>query len=372
MRLRYRARMISMSTPTITLRRAVLSALVPALASVASATPPAAPNAPQAAPERASEKVEPAPLSVTEKLKSGAAALAPLVRAELAKEFLAATSKLGEPSARTVYRNREKGLAVSRREYDQLPADKQAGFTPREFGPDFYYETGYGSPLVYVRVLDLVAPHLARPERPKLLDFGYGTIGQLHLLAHCGFDAHGVDVEPVFPALYGEPGDTGKIGTGSATIHMGQWPADEKLRTAIGGGYSLITSKNTLKNGYVHPSPPAGQTVDPKKLVHLGVSDEEFLARVHDALLPGGVFIIYNICPPQNPPDKEYIPWADGTSPFSRAMYEKAGFEVLAFDARDDAWVLDCFDRLGYTEGKTREEAAKEFLCWYTVLRRKN
>ena len=308
---------------------------------------------------------------VTDRLRDGAAALEPLVRADIAKEFLAATSKLPEPSTRTIYRNREKGLAISKREHDALPAAEQAAFTARECTPEFYYETGYGSPLVFVRLLDLASPHLVRGPRPKLLDFGYGTIGQLHLLAHCGFDAQGVDVEPVFPALYSEPGDTGAIGAGSVAIHKGQWPAEEPLRNAIGGGYTLITSKNTLKNGYIHPSPPAGQTVDPKKLVHLGVSDEEFLARVHDALVPGGVFLIYNICPPQNPPEQEYIPWADGTSPFSRAMFEKAGFDVISFDVRDDGWVLDCFEKLGYTEGKTREEAAKELLCWYTILRRR-
>lgn len=318
-------------------------------------------------------QAEPAPASerVTDKMKRDAVAIESIVKADLAKAFLAATSKLVEPETRTVFRNREKGLAVSKRAYEAMGAEEKASFTPREFPPAFYYETGYGSPLVYSRVLDLAAPHFTRGERPKLLDFGYGTIGQLQLLAHCGFDAHGVDVEPVFPALYSEPGDTGAMGSGSASIHLGQWPASEPLRKAIGGGYSLITSKNTLKNGYIHPSPPAGQKVDPKKMVHLGVSDEEFLASVHDALLPGGVFVIYNICPPQNPPDQEYIPWADGTSPFSRAMLEKAGFEVLSFDVRDDAWVLDCFERLGYTEGKTREEAAKEFLCWYTIARRK-
>ena len=317
----------------------------------------------------------PAATPVTDGLKRDAAALDAIVTSDLAKRFLAATARLAEPSARIVYRNREKGVALSKRAFDALAAEERSSFTPREFPPDFYYATGYGSPLVYARVLDLAAQHVKLSAegaaRPKLLDFGYGTIGQLQLLAHCGFDAHGVDVEPVFPALYSEPGDTGAMGGGSAEIHMGQWPADETLRASIGGGYSLITSKNTLKNGYIHPSPPEGQTVDPKKLVHLGVSDEEFLARVHDALVPGGVFVVYNICPPQNPPDKEYIPWADGTSPFSRAMFEKAGFEVLSFDVRDDAWVLDCFEKLGYTEGKTREEAAKEYLCWYTVVRRK-
>ena len=311
------------------------------------------------------------PPPITEKMKADAAKLSLLVTSELAKQFLAATAKLAEPTPRTVYRNREKGIALTKRAYDALPADEKATLTPREYPPDFYYETGYGSPLVYARVLDLAAPHVTRAGKPKLLDFGYGTIGQLQLLAHCGFDAHGVDVEPMFPALYSEPGDTGAMGTGSVSIHVGQWPAEESLRNAIGGGYSLITSKNTLKKGYIHPSPPAGQTVDPKRLVHLGVGDEEFLKRVHDALEPRGIFLIYNICPPQNPPEKEYIPWADGLSPFPREMLEKAGFEVLAFDAVDQPWVIDCFGALGYTEGKSREEAAKEFLCWYTIVRRK-
>jgi SAM-dependent methyltransferase len=311
------------------------------------------------------------PPPITEKMKADATKLSPLVTSELAKQFLAATAKLAEPTPRTVYRNREKGIALTKRAYDALSAEEKATLTPREYPPDFYYETGYGSPLVYARVLDLAAPHVMRAGKPKVLDFGYGTIGQLQLLAHCGFDAHGVDIEPMFPALYSEPGDTGAMGTGSVSIHAGQWPAEESLRNAVGGGYSLITSKNTLKKGYIHPSPPAGQTVDPKRLVHLGVGDEEFLKRVHDALEPRGVFLIYNICPPQNPPEKEYIPWADGLSPFPREMLEKAGFEVLAFDAVDQPWVIDCFGALGYTEGKSREEAAKEFLCWYTIVRRK-
>jgi len=335
---------------------AMLALFLPVTAAFAQDAKPAAPSPPP---------------PITEKLKADATKLSPLVTSELAKQFLAATAKLAEPTPRTVYRNREKGIALTKRAYDALSAEEKATLTAREYPPDFYYETGYGSPLVYARVLDLAAPHVMRAGKPKVLDFGYGTIGQLQLLAHCGFDAHGVDIEPMFPALYSEPGDTGAMGTGSVSIHAGQWPAEESLRNAVGGGYSLITSKNTLKKGYIHPSPPAGQTVDPKRLVHLGVGDGEFLKRVHDALEPRGVFLIYNICPPQNPPEKEYIPWADGLSPFPREMLEKAGFEVLAFDAVDQPWVIDCFGALGYTEGKSREEAAKEFLCWYTIVRRK-
>jgi hypothetical protein len=329
---------------------------------------PAGPS-PAAVPQPSSQS-EPAP-KITDKLKADAASLAPIVSSSLAKDFLAATARLSEPTTRTVYRNREKGTAVSAHDYESMSADARTGFAARECSPEFYFETGYGSPLVYARVIDLAAPHLAKGAPPKVLDYGYGSIGQLQLLAHCGFDAHGVDIEPLFPALYSEPGDTGSMGKGSVAIHTGRWPADEALKGAIGGGYALITSKNTLKNGYVHPSPPAGQTVDPKRLLQLGVSDEVFVAQVHAALNPGGVLVIYNICPPQNPPDKEYIPYADGTSPFSREMLEKAGFEVLAFDARDEPWVLDCFERLGYSEGKPREELSKDYFCWYTIARRR-
>ncbi|MCE2652859.1 MAG: hypothetical protein ACK51N_03715 [bacterium] len=308
---------------------------------------------------------------ITDKLRSDADALTPIVPSALAREFLAATSRLSEPSTRTVYRNREKGIAVSKRVYETMNADDKATLTPRECTPEFYYETGYGSPLVYARVLDLAAPHVSRGSRPRVLDYGYGTIGQLQLLAHCGFDAHGVDVEPLFAALYSEPGDTGVMGDGSVSIHTGQWPAEEPLRKAVGDGFTLITSKNTLKNGYIHPSPPPGQTVDPKRLVHLGVSNEEFVKHIHDALRPGGVFVIYNICPPQNPPDKEFIPWADGTTPFPREMFQKQGFEVIAFDALDQDWVIDCFEKLGYAEGKSRDELKKSYFCWYTIVRRK-
>jgi len=308
--------------------------------------------------------------SITEKMRADAAKVTPLVRSGLAKDFLAATSKLAEPSQRLVYRNSEKSLAVSKRVFDAMSSDQQAGWTPREFPPDFYYETAYGSPLVYTRLLDLIHPYWSVQETRKLLDFGYGTIGQLQLLAHCGFEAHGVDVEPVFPALYSEPGDTGPMGSGKVAIHAGQWPANPDLREAVGQGYSVISSKNTLKSGYIHPNPPAGQTVDPKRLVHLGVHEDEFLRLVRSSLIPGGIFIIYNICPAQNPPDQPYLPYADGKSPFSCQDFERAGFEVLAFDIEDQDWVLDCFKVLGYTEGKSREEAAKEYFCWYTVVRR--
>jgi hypothetical protein len=142
--------------------------------------------------------------------------------------------------------------------------------------------------------------------RARLLDFGYGTIGHLQLLAHRGLDAHGVDVAPRLQALYSEAGDAGSIG--SVAVHTGPWPAEETLRKAVGGGFTLINSKNTLSKGTIHSTPPPGQTVDPSRMVHLGVGDERFLQRVYEALAPGGMLVISSICPPQNPPDKPDIP----------------------------------------------------------------
>ena len=120
-----------------------------------------------------SEPPPPPPPPITEKMRTDADALAPLVKSDLAKQFLAATAQLKEPSPRTVYRNREKGIAVSKREFDAMPEAEKASMTPREYPPQFYYETGYGSPLVYVRLLDLAAPHMrtGKPEANGLAEW---------------------------------------------------------------------------------------------------------------------------------------------------------------------------------------------------------
>lgn len=307
---------------------------------------------------------------ITEKLKADAAKLEPLVSTKFAKTFLAGTEKLLEPTTRIIYRNADRSASISQQEFTQLSAEQQANWTARECTATFYHETGYGSPLVYSRLLDLVSPHWDDAKPHKLLDFGYGSIGHLQLLAHQGFEAHGVDVETMFAALYSEPSDQGVIGSGSVTIHTGQWPANAELKANVGGDYALITSKNTLKAGYIHPNPPDGQTVDPKRLVHLGVDDETFLQHIHASLAPGGLFVIYNICPPQNAADKPYLPHADGKSPFSREHFERAGFEVLAFDTEDRDWVADAFMALGYSADKTREQARQDLFCWYTIVRK--
>ena len=188
-----------------------------------------------------------------------------------------------------------------------------AALVEKKCDAEFYYYTGYGSPLVYARVVDLLGKAgVGSLAGKKLLDFGYGTVGHVRLLASMGCDAHGVDVEPVFHALYSRPGDQGEVlAVGSApdgkiTLHCGRWPAERDVVREIGTGYDIITSKNTLKRGYIHPA----RHTDPRFLVRLGVDDGSFLRRVHEALKPGGLFLIYNLSPAQNPESsgKPYLP----------------------------------------------------------------
>ena len=326
--------------------------------------------------------VENAPVPTTiERLTAEAAALSPLVSTDLARSFLAQAPNLPEAPFRTLWRSADRSRALTQAQFDALPEADRASFTKRDSPPDFFYYTGYGSPLVYARVLDIAAAHgLESLDGSRVLDFGYGTIGQLRLMALMGAEAHGVEVEPLLAALYAEPGDTGPlradagVGGGSVTLHHGRWPAEPALVEAVGSHYDLITSKNTLKAGYIHPAREA----DPRTLVSLGVDDATFLKHVHDALNPGGLFIIYNICPAQNPvePGPEgkippYIPWADGWSPFSKEQFEAAGLEVLAFDARDEAVLHPIFAALGYDGGKGAESLVPTTFVWYTVARRR-
>jgi len=243
----------------------------------------------------------------------------------------------------------------------------------KEYGEEFYYYTGYGSPLVYARLLDIAtaAGGINDFAGKRVFDFGYGTVGQLRLMASLGADAVGSEVQPVFQALYSEPGDKGVIkgrsGTdGKVTLVHGKWPTDETVRTAVGSGYDLFTSKNTLKRGYVHPEREA----DPRQLIDLGVGDEAYVRAIFDILKPGGHAIIYNLCPAPAPPDQPYIPWADGRCPFDRELLERVGFEVIAFDADDSAAAYDYWFAIGYNRGKSRDELSKELFAHYTLLRR--
>jgi len=296
------------------------------------------------------EKPTVPPPDIVQELRGEAAALSPWVKSDLAREFLSATTRLRVPSARKLYRDMEHTHYYDDHLAEAIPAAEREKLEEVEAGPDRYYLTKYGSPLAYVRVIDLLAGKGLRSlAGKKVLDFGYGTIGHLELMADLGAETVGVDVDPFLTALYSQPGDQGVRKNdgkpdGKITLVQGQWPSTDEVRNSVGSGFDVFISKNTLKRGYIHPA----RETDPKRLVHLGVDDATYVKRLFEALKPGGYAIIYNLSPAQNPPDKPYIPWADGECPFPRDLLEKAGFEILDYDLVDDKPAREMAHLLGW------------------------
>jgi len=319
---------------------------------------------------------------VLDLLRDEAVHLAPLVQSPLGKAFLAAVPALpAVPAARNVYYNRTTRDALSVAEAEGRSKEALEGYERRELDEHFYYYTKYGTPLAFVRALDLVGQAgLAGVDGRRLLDFGFGSIGQLRLLASLGAEVTGVEVDRLLEKLYAEAGDTGVIpharapepgalggkagsgapggiaaseaapgasGSGSPghlRLLFGSFPSDSALVSRVGRGYTLFISKNTLKRGYVHPE----REVEPRFLVHLEVDDATYLRAVHALLVPGGYFMIYNLSPAPSKPDEPYKPWSDGRSPFAQAAFEAAGFRILAFDADDTAMARQLGKTLGW------------------------
>jgi SAM-dependent methyltransferase len=318
-------------------------------------------TAPPAAPPTTA--IEP---TVVDEMKSHAAAITPLLQNDLAKRFVAATAALPVPPVRTVYRNRIKDIALTQQQYDRLPEADRDGLVEKACDPLFYYYTGYGTPLAYARPIDLAAGQgLTDVAGKKVLDFGYGSIGHLRLLAAIGADAHGIEINPIFAAMYSAPGDQGEVPNntpgalaGSIKLHHGRWPADESLAKDVGDSYDLFISKNVLKRGYIHPARQA----DPRFLINLGVDDKTFLASVNRTLKPGGLLVIFNISPKQNP---------DGRCAFDKVQLEDAGFEVLEFDRDDSDAVCQQWVKFGYDEGKGIDSLRQSTFAWSTIARKR-
>jgi hypothetical protein len=305
-----------------------------------------------------------------DELKTEAEALNSIVESPLAKAFLATAPELAPSAPRLILRDPQTKEVFTPGDAQNLVEPQKSRLRSKIYDTRFFYTTGYGSPAIYARPLDILAAHgLDTLKGKRVMDFGYGMIGQERMMALLGADVHGIDVEPLFALLYSQPGDQGEItakdGTkGSVTLHNGQWPADARIVEAAGRGYDVIISKNVLKAGYIHPAREA----NPETLVHLGVSDEEFLKAAFDTLKPGGLFLAYNISPKQAPEDKPYIPWADGKFPFERTLAAKAGFEVLAFDQEDDEKIREVF--AATSKGRTPESFNDEIFSHYTLLKR--
>jgi hypothetical protein len=252
--------------------------------------------------------------------------------------------------------------------YDRLSADEKAKAKKTDVDAEPYYNSKYGTPIAYARAIDLAGSYgIKSLKGGRVLDFGYGGIGQLRLDATLGAEAVGVDVDPFLPAIYSLPEDHGSFAGGSVRMVDGRYPASPDVITQVGKDYDLILSKNTLKRGYIHPSRPA----DKRMLIDLGVSDAAFLAALHDALKPGGLVVIYNLCPAEAPADKPYIPWADGHCPFDRDACVRAGFQVRAFDVADDEVARQMGHLLGWDRGDSPTNLQHDLFAWYTVLQRR-
>lgn len=319
------------------------------------------------------QPAEPAARAVDE-LRAEAKSLEPLAGSDLVKQFLAATADLPAiEGERVVWWDRAARRAVSPEGAAAMSPEELQGFVERRLDERFYYYTAYGTPLAYARCLDLAAAAgFASADGKRILDFGFGGIGHLRLLASLGNQVVGIEVLELLRELYREPADTGVIprsaaappgAPGTLTLHFGRFPGDPPLRTAVSGGYHLILSKNVLKRGYVHPE----RSADPRQLVDLGVDDATFVRAAYDALAPGGLFVIYNLYPKPSPPDQPYVPHASGECPFERAIVEAAGFEVVAFDADDTPAARAMGAALGWNGSM---DLQNDLFGMYTILRR--
>ena len=327
-----------------------------ALAATTAAFAPAAPTDADTAPSRVAE------------LQAEAKALGPLFKTALVRDFLAAVPKLPAVQTRTVYRDSTRTRAWSAREAAQLPDSVRATLVPRTLDEKFYYDTRYGSPLAYARALEVLGTHGVKSVRGlRVADFGCGMLGQLRLLAENGATTIGIDVDPLLPALYSEPGDQGAVGSGSVTLATGQWPATEEMRKTVGEDLDVFMSKNTLKHGYIHPA----EQVDARMLVHLGVSDSAFVSALARAVKIGGRVLIYNLCPAPAPPGKPYIPWADGRCPFARELWTAAGFDVIEFDRDDSPAARAVGHALGWDQGDGGMKLDTDLFATWSLFQRK-
>ena len=311
-----------------------------------------------------------------ERLHQQADDLKAVVKSKVGKSFLNSTKWLPTIEDREILVHRtESRRALSATEAKQLDDQQLEQFAPRKLDEHFYYFTRYGSPLAFVRPLEIAATSgLDKLQGKRIVDFGFGSIGHLRLLASQGADVTGIEVDLWLKGLYCQPLDTGEIKSGE-NVNVNSRTTNGRLELLFGsfpseiadhlrGNVDWFISKNTLKRGYIHPEKP----VDPRKLIQLGVTDQQFLRSVHQKLKTGGHFLIYNLHPAQAAEGKPYIPWADGRSPFSREALEQAGFEIVAFDVNDTIEIHRIAKALKWDQQMDLEN---DLFATYTLARKK-
>ena len=315
---------------------------------------------------------EPLKVSTTDQMKQEAEAIGTHAPAPFAKSLLAGFGCLQTPRPMVIHYNKDTRTAITAAEASKMTEEQLKGFQKKDIDDQFYYFTRYGTPVAFVRPMEIIGESgVKSPDGLKLVDFGFGSIGQLKALASMGADVTGIEVDPILKLIYAS--ETGKVARckaaagegkdGSINLAYGQFPRDPAIVKQVGGGYDVFVSKNTLKRGYIHPE----KEVDPRMLVHLDVDDETFLKAVYDALKPGGLFLIYNLCPAPSKPEEPYKPWADGRSPFDAETFRKVGFQLIAIDVNDTPAARIMGETFGWG---TREELEKDLFGMFTLAKK--
>jgi SAM-dependent methyltransferase len=299
------------------------------------------------------------------RIRRDAETMAPLVTTGLARAFLEAGTSLPSVRHRTLYHDPAARRYLTDREARDLGAEARDKLKKVPVDEDLYYNTRYGSPMAYVRPLELLGKAgLEGFSGRKILDFGCGGLGPHRMMASLGAEVVGVDVDPMLAALYSEPEDQGAVKQGRVSLVIGRYPAEETVKARVGGGLDVFLAKNTLKRGYVHPE--SGRT-----FIDLGMDDASFLKVLRDALKPGGYVMIYNLGPAPSPQGQPYKPMADIRTPFSPADWEAAGFLVLSLDQDDTAAARAMGAALGWDKGPDAMNLATDLFATYTLARKR-
>jgi hypothetical protein len=244
------------------------------------------------------------------------------------KKFLAAASTLPSIPSRTVYHDEKKTRFYTKAQYDALAANDKNGLVAQVLDEEYYYNTKYGSPLSYYRALDVLVQHGAKlAPGARFLDFGYGYVGHLRLLATLGRrDGR------VYPrarcstaSLRSGPMQGDVRGASASSTASSQ---DPKVAAPWAGLRRRDLEERAEEGPYPRSRGRCSITWS------RWVPRTRSLARFFDTVKPGGFFLICSSAR-RRAPDKPFVPWSDGRSPWAKEQYEAAGFKVVEINHDD-------------------------------------
>src|SRR3954469_14199158 len=115
---------------------------------------------------------KPGPSAVIEEMRAQASAVAPLVESPLAKAFLGTADMLRPVAPRLLLRDPQTKEVFTPGQSESLPEPQKSRLTKRIYDTRFYYTTGYGSPIIYARPLDILGERgVESLAGKKVLDF---------------------------------------------------------------------------------------------------------------------------------------------------------------------------------------------------------